>query len=620
MRKDSGFLGVRWSRAAVVAVLAATGIAAPFGAMPALAADGEVGSVRVDTSQPVGDVTYKAWQIFVADLDETGKARYLTWATPAVEAAVKGVIAAKDDTLDVSTMSERDCLDFIETNWGESSDTRVAGVGDFALDLANAVWSLPVSATLPANTATNIAEGWWLVATDPTSIGAAPDAGVGESGTAPIFLKSNKDVPVVVTEKTSMPRVTKEVKDDDAVTSPAVEEHYEMLEPGLGDINPNDYFVFDEQAYAYVPYSSDLVHGETSHYHLFEDDAYGQWKGQIALYRHVPAEAANDGYGNVADANKDQPLDFRIVGTLPSSLASYDAFPYSFEDTMSGLEMGTDDLANLRVSVNGITVSSDSYTKSFANGMLIVSFDDIKAIKDANGNDIEVDASDSVMVEYKAHLTGDAVTGSAANPNTVSLKYRSAPNSDGLATTSTTQVKTYSYGIDLVKKTLDKTSALPGMKFTLKDTATDLYVQSDGSLGDTAHEFETDANGATSLMRLDTGTYVMHETQAPVVGNDHYAAWTNDLTLTIAARYDASGELVPDSFDVSLSGGDEGNANSVDALNSTTGIANVTVTDDLKLGMPVTGEAGTLLLSAAGIAIVAVSLWSLRDRGEKAAV
>ena len=610
-----------WSKVAVATILAVSSATSAMLPTVAMAADTDRGSIVISAVDPDNAVGYKAYKIFSADLDETGKARYITWANSDVETAVKSAVsryaAANSIDIDLSGMSERDVLDFIDVHWVTSSYDTIASAGTLPEMMSAAIASSSAaSVALEQGVESQLEEGWWLALTDTSTMGAPSSSGVGKASTAPIFFKSNKDVPVNITEKTSVPRVVKEVKDDDAQTADAVAEHYEILEPGLGEIDPTEYYVFDETTYSYVPYSADLVHGQTGHYHIYEDDSYGQWKGEMALYRYVAGSPADDGYGNVADANRGQALNFRVTGTLPANISTYGTFAYEFEDTMSGLDVsgGTD---GVTITIDGVEVA-EGFSVTKDGSTLRASASDLLSCKDSNGDVIPVDANSVVQMTYMGFLTGDASTGSAGNANDVKLRYTKSPNDSSMGETSTTQVKTYSYAFELTKKALDGGAALAGMKYTVQDDATGLYVQQDGSLSDSPYEFETDGNGKSSIMRLDTGTYTLHETQAPVVssssGDQHYAMWTDDVKLTISADYDAGGSFVPGSLQATLSGGDDANQNRVTAYDETSGKVSVDVTDDLKLGMPITGQAGTMLVSVLGLAIVAVSLNAMRKR------
>jgi hypothetical protein len=75
------------------------------------------------------------------------------------------------------------------------------------------------------------------------------------------------------------------------------------------------------------------------------------------------------------------------------------------------------------------------------------------------------------------------------------------------------------------------------------------FVQEDGTLGDTAHTFVTDASGEFYIPCIDEGTYTITETKAP---EDHKMLAT-DVTLTVSRQFNANDEL--ESLSATISGG-----------------------------------------------------------------
>ena len=531
-----------WGSRACAAVLATVLAGAPA-VMPAVAfADaGETGKVTINS---VGGnrVTYLARQVFSADLDENGEARDISWANTSVKNAVIGAINAWAQGAGVRGVGEnptpREVVEYLDANWGTSSATRIADNGDLPNVIADAIDGLGNGVQITPGVESELTEGWWLVVASSDSIDAGSSSGnvgSGEAGTSPIFLQANKDVPVTITEKTTLPTVRKEVRDD----------------------------------------------------------------------------ASGSEFGVVADASKDQSVEFRLTGTVASNVATYETYYYAFEDTLTNLDLTDAELAAVHVSVDGTDVTDElkaqngsSITRS--GGKLNVIISDLKELA-------TVTPSTNVVVTYAAHLTGTAAMGSTGNDNVVRLSYSKNPNTSAHGTTGTSQVRTHTFALELTKKDNEDATLLPGAKFSMRDDASGKYVQADGSLGDVAFEFETDANGVFSVERIDAGTYTIHETEAPVLAGDnpvHYAAWDNDLSVSIVPTYNADGVLT--TLTATVRGGLGDAATTVTGTVTATGRVSVDATDIKKLAMPLTGRQGTMLITAIGIIIVAASLYALR--------
>ena len=70
------------------------------------------------------------------------------------------------------------------------------------------------------------------------------------------------------------------------------------------------------------------------------------------------------------------------------------------------------------------------------------------------------------------------------------------------------------YGnLKILKINGDTEEPLAGAKFTIKKG--DMYLQADGTLAEAEYIFTTDAEGYISVKRIPSGTYILHETEAP---------------------------------------------------------------------------------------------------------
>lgn len=335
---------------------------------------------------------------------------------------------------------------------------------------------------------------------------------------------------------------------------------------------------------------------------------------------------ATDTFGKVADSQIGQVVEYKLVGTVASNIATYDTYSYTFTDTLStGLELtGTDDV---KVAIDGEDVTDDAAI-TWAGNVLTVSFDNLLAAKTG------ITAASNVTVTYKAKLTAAAVIGGVGNDNTVKLTYSNNPNTDSKGSSTPSTVRSYTYKLHLVKSDKATNEKLAGANFTIQATGADdaasanLYVQADGTLGENPHEFTTDANGVIDIAGLDAGTYTVKETQAPATGSDDTSYKPlADFTFTITPGYGtatdaqalASLELAVANNANVIAGLDTTDDNTLNAdANSAVvlgdGQVNVTVANEKTIKMPLTGQQGIALAVGAGLVIVIASVASLNKR------
>lgn len=335
---------------------------------------------------------------------------------------------------------------------------------------------------------------------------------------------------------------------------------------------------------------------------------------------------ATDTFGKVADSQIGQVVEYKLVGTVANNIATYDTYSYTFTDTLStGLELtGTDDV---KVAIDGEDVTAKANI-SWAGNVLTVSFDNLLAAKAG------ITAASNVTVTYKAKLTAAAVIGGVGNDNTVKLTYSNNPNTDSKGSSTPSTVRSYTYKLHLVKSDKATNEKLAGAKFTIQATGADdaasknLYVQADGTLGTTAYEFTTNANGVIDIAGLDAGTYTVKETQTPATGSDDTSYKPlADFTFTITPGYGtetdaqalASLELAVANNANVIAGLDTTDDNTLNADADSAvvlgdGQVNVTVANEKTIKMPLTGQQGIALAVGAGLVIVIASVASLNKR------
>ena len=213
--------------AGLTAALSFGGVMAPVTMAFAEGAAATTNSITIKKNENNGDVKYKAYQIFKADVvDKDGKrvASNVDWANGLSETVKTEIIAAiktADKSGELSNdPSAQDVADWMATNLQDAS--QVVNNGDLLDTIASFVKGTTPVTPKGASTAAFAADisvsfdnsGYYLFLTDDDSIGTADSySGKKQTGTSPIFAVVGGSA-VEVTEKTSIPTVTKKIKDD----------------------------------------------------------------------------------------------------------------------------------------------------------------------------------------------------------------------------------------------------------------------------------------------------------------------------------------------------------------------------------------------------------------------
>lgn len=334
--------------------------------------------------------------------------------------------------------------------------------------------------------------------------------------------------------------------------------------------------------------------------------------------KFVKNDKSGSDWGKVADSEVGQELNYKLVGTVADNVSTYDTYYYKFTDTLSaGL---TADVNSVVVKIQNGTDESEittGFTKNLddntdGTSKLSVEFTDLKAAAKTAG--ITLDSNSKVNVYYNAKLDASKAykVASEDNPNEVKLTYSNNPNTDSKGDTTTHKVTDYTYKLAIAKvDSAEPTKKLQGAEFTIQATGADegtstKYVQSDGTLGDTAYVFKTDVNGEISVKGLDAGTYTVSETMAPAGYNT-----VAPFTFTIDPTWNDDATALEK---VTVSD----NSESVDSSFSTTSKqVELTVKDKAGHGLPLTGQAGVTITWVAGGVVLAFGVSRvIRNRRE----
>ena len=549
--------------AGLTAALSFSGVMAPVTmAFAADAAAATTNSITINKNTENGDVKYKAYQIFKADVvDKDGKkvASNVDWADGLSAADKNGIIAAiKSDEKGgelPGTPSAQDVADWMATYLQDAS--QVVNNDDLLDTIASLVKDTTPVTPKEASAAAFAADisvsfdnsGYYLFLTDVDSIGTADShSGKKQTGTSPIFAVVGGSA-VEVTEKTGIPTVEKKVRDD---------------KPG------------------------------------------SDWKDK-------------------ADSQMDQDVHYQLTGTVADNIATFDTYYYEFNDELSAgltadagtIEVKIGDKTLSRNSTEGEKTGYDASIDNTTN-TLTVKFADLKTAANLAG--ATLDGRSNVVVTYTAkldHKKVDKVTvGGEGNPNSVKLIYSNNPMSNGKGESVLDTVRDYTYALKLVKEDSEDNTKLKDVEFTIKATGADeleagkvgvQYVQENGSLGNDEHRFKTDESGEISVTGLDAGTYTVHE----VEGSNPGYNTLDDFTFTITAE--GLGELEGETF----AGNTDPNTLKVTAEKDgstlvtpkvTGGTVTLTVKNKKGSNLPLTGLNGVTFTWIAGGAVLVIGV------------
>lgn len=266
-----------------------------------------------------------------------------------------------------------------------------------------------------------------------------------------------------------------------------------------------------------------------------------------------------------------------------------------FHDSQSaGLTFSND----ITVKYGNKVVSSDSYTVD-TTGLnegetFRVTINDVKTVKDTDGQPITVAAGGKFTVAYSSILNSNSVIGSTGNPNKVSLEYSNNPNVGGEGETGKTPEDTvivFTYQLD-VNKTFNGTvndNDLPEFTLYKKNGASDDYTKEVAKVKVVKN---SDGKYVASFPRVDDGLYKLVETKVPDGFNK-----ADDTYLEIKADHDATADN-PALKDLTIT------VKSVATKGDlTTGTVTASVVNNAGSNLPSTGGMGTVLLYVAGIAV-----------------
>lgn len=550
--------------AGLTAALSFGGVMAPVTMAFAENVAAPANSITINKNANNGSVKYKAYQIFEADVvDETGKVvSNVEWATGVkdpTKTAIINAINKKQDGALKATASAQDVADWLTANITGTTNTTVLKDTDLLNTLAGLVAKdvTPTNPTNPTGTTdgsfaagTKVSfdkSGYYLFLTDAGTL-ASDESTTGSKNTAtsPIYAVVGAG-DVIVSEKTSIPTVKKEVRE------------------GTSWGKVSDSYIGEEVEYKLTGSVASNIATFNKYEYVFQD----------TLSKGLEVAKSDDG----------TPKDLRVY----------------IVNNGTQIEVKHDDVDGYNV-----TSSKDENTKK---EKLTISFDNLKAVKSTSNSEIAVDACSSVVVTYKAKLNSEVEYRADGATNEVKLVYSNNPMTNDKGTSESDKVTDYVFGLDVTKTASDDLhkKLVAGFKVKMIKEGTtpvtgDEWLTETGGLTSNSGEagvFRT--NETTSkvfIPGLVAGEYEITECETPAGYN------SISFTITVTPTYDkATGKLtkltVKDSSDMVTSEFDEN-------VNST--MIPVTIQNKKGSGLPLTGLNGVTFTWIAGGAVLCIGV------------
>ena len=516
-------------------------------------------SITINKNNANGDVKYKAYQIFkanVVDEDDNKVVSNIDWASGKAKDAVLGYLKTVPGSGITENSTAQDAAKYLTDHSEGTGKTTAIENNNLFNGLAKAVeGSVDQTETSfasdtvfePKDNKGNALQGYYLFVTDRSTLGTE-EKPEKNTGTSPIFaVVGGKGV--TVNEKTSIPTVEKEVLEG------------------------------------------------------------AKW-------------------GKVSDSHIGEEVEYKLTGHVASNIATFNKYEYIFQDTLSkGLEVVKDSNGtpkDLRVCIvdsktnaekevvldatHGYQVTATPGTTA-GTEFLKVSFDNLKAVQDANGNQISVNADSTVVVTYKAKLNSQVEYKADGATNEVKLVYSNDPMSTGTGTSESDEVTDYVFGLDVTKTDSDNTDKKLVASFKVKMTKegnTEIpnggkwLTQEGGLVDDAGHAgvFTTNTDGKVFIPGLVEGTYEITESEAPAGYNT-----IDPFTITVKPTYNATGTLTNLKVESSSN-----MATATTGNNITSTKIPVTIQNKKGSGLPLTGLNGVTFTWIAGGAVLCIGV------------
>lgn len=554
--------------AGLTAALSFGGVMAPVTMAFAAGDQGSITIHKVDDANK--DNTFKAYQIFKAKVaDEESKEKVasdIEWSSttigPKVIAAIKGSAKYKEivdadgaaalaDSATAPVVAEwlaKNVTGTSASSATSSEGTRVAP-GDVLYAIAAAITN-----ETPAGNSFKVGDSWtrpdaygdgyYLFVPDGLTNPAKPN-----TGTSPIFAIVGRD-PVVVTEKTSIPTVTKKVRDDKSTS-----EWADKADSQMGQ----------DVQYQLTGTVADNIATFGTYYYEFHDELS---TGLTADLDSVEVKV------NDVTVSKN---------TSVNAETGYDAAIDSETNTL------TVKFANLKAAAEQASVTLNEQSKVVVTYKAKLDPNKVENVTvggEGNLNTVKLIYSNNPMSADKGESVPDVV-----RDYTYALKLVKKDH----------QSKNKLENVGFTIRATDPDDNADGSASKGK------YVQELGNLGETPHEFFTDENGEIYIKGLDAGTYTVHEQTA--LGNYNSL---KDFTFTISTQASGADSLhktEEEAQTVTVTRTAEtSDLVILDDATQTDGTVTLTVENKKGSGLPLTGLNGVTFTWIAGGAVLCIGV------------
>lgn len=436
-------------------------------------------TITITQADKNGTTKFKAYLIFTAkvvDQNESKVASDIDWASAETEKAVIGVLKQVAAPTITDSSTAEDVANYLAKNVNDTTDKTRVNNSDLLYKIADAVAesSTQTGESFDAGTTfTAPGNGYYLFVTD------ALDASKPNTGTSPIFaLVGGKSV--TVTEKTSIPTVTKKVKDD---------------KPNSNWADKADSQMGQNVNYQLTGTVADNVASFSTYKYEFYDELSA---GLTAEQSSIKVYAGTD--RNTA----------KEIAAGNNYTADVTA------DATTGKSTLTVKFTNLKTAVADLSAQTKIYVEYTAK---LDPEKDANVVVGGNGNEntVKLVYSNNPM----AAGTGTSVPDTVRD-YTYALKLVKQDHES--------KDKLQNVGFTIQATVPDDNADGSASKGK--------YVQEHGNLGETPHEFFTDENGEIYIKGLDAGTYTVHEQTA--LGNYNSL---KDFTFTISTQASSADSL-----------------------------------------------------------------------------
>ena len=533
--------------AGLTAALSFGGVMAPV--TMAFAVEGATtsyNSITISQADKNGTTKFKAYQIFKAKVvDQNGSkvASDIEWAGDETGNAVIGVLKQVAGSGINDSSTAEDVANYLDKNVKDTTNETRVNNSDLLYKIAEAVAknSTQTGSSFEAGTAFIAPRnGYYLFVTD------ALDASKPNTGTSPIFaLVGGKSV--TVTEKTSIPTVTKKVKDD---------------KPNSNWADKADSQMGQNVNYQLTGTVADNVASFSAYKYEFHDE----------LSAGLTAEQSSI---TVYAVTKDKKTDI--------DASKYEA--NVADDAGAGKSTLTVKFTDLKTAVADLSAQTKIYVEYTAK---LDPEKDANVVVGGNGNEntVKLVYSNNPMAEGTGTSVPDTV-----RDYTYALKLVKQDHES--------KDKLQNVGFTIQATVPDDNADGSASK--------DKYVQEHGNLGETPHEFFTDKNGEIYIKGLDAGTYTVHEQTA--LGNYNSLKDFTFTISTQASSADSLHKTEEEAQTVTVTRTAEtSDLVILDHTTQTDGTVTLTVENKKGSGLPLTGLNGVTFTWIAGGAVLCIGV------------